>query len=241
MDGDHDATDIDDTNTSSDPPPEISVPHNFFINFSPELKTWLAQVLDGDNNDDFLDIQNLFDFINEFCKKACSLKQFLPVRICGDQWLRSEIMLETSKADSIDLEQAESPDILAGDNPLCGLTCDQALNYTSSESRETPDINIITQSNILPRQASLKKLLTSVAKTSRAKSLGMPLRILTNIAGNVHRTLGFDAIEDGDPRGTCTIPEGLNTDLQEKCKVSTKQAHFGYLCLSDIYISVGCG
>ena len=225
MDGDHDATDIDDTNTSSDPPPEISVPHNFFINLPLELKTWLAQVLDGEDNDDFLDILHFFDVITESCKEACSLNQFLPKRICGDQWLRSEIMLETSKADPLDLEQAGSPDVLAGDNPLCGLTSEQALNYFSSESREVPDFNILTRSNILPRQASVKKLLTSVAKSRRPKSL-------TNIAGRVQRTLGFDAIEDANPRGTrtLTLPEGLKTDLQKICKVRTKQAYFGYFC-----------
>lgn len=233
MDGPHvDATDINIgyTNTSSDPPPEISVPHNFFINFSPELKTWLAHVLDSDDNDYFLDILNFFDVINEFCKEACSLNQFLPVRICGDQWLRSEIVLKTSKADSMDLEHAESPDVLAGDNPLCKLTSEQALNNSSSESRETRDFKIITRSNILPRQASLKKLLTSVAKSSRAKSLGMPWGRLTNIAGRVQRTLGFDAIEGADPKGTLTLPEGFKTDLQKICKVRTKQAYFGYFC-----------
>jgi hypothetical protein len=232
MDGLHDATDLNIRHTNySNPPPEISVPHNFFINFSTELKTWLAQVLDSDDNDDFLDILNFFDHvINEFCKEACSLNQFLPKRICGDQWLRSEIMLEPSKADSTDLEHTESPDVLAGDNSLGRYTDEQALNYSSSESRKTPGFNIIIWSNILPRQASLKKMLISVAKSSRAKSLGMPWRILTNIAGKVQRTLGFDAIEDGDPRGTSTLPEGLKTDLQKICKVRTKQAYFGSLC-----------
>jgi hypothetical protein len=191
MGGDHDAIDIDDTNTSSDPPPEISVPHNFFIKFSPELKTWLTHVLDGDDDDD-VNFHMILKFFNsklyESYKKVCSSNWFLPVRICGDQWLRSEIILDTSK------------------------------DHASSKSR-TPKIT--TRSNILPLQASSKKLLTSVAKSSCAKSLGMPLRILTNIAGRVQRTVAFDAIEDGDPRGTCTFLEGSKTDLQKICKVSS--------------------
>ena len=184
MGGDHhDATDIDDTD-----PPEISVPHDFII-FSPELRTWLAEKLDGDDDDSFHEILNFFNSeLYESCKKACSSNWFLPERIYGDQWLRSEIMLDNSK------------------------------DLSSSESRTH---NIRIRSNILPLQASSKKLLTSVAKSSRAKSLGMPLRTLTNIAGRVHKTLAFDAIEDGDPRGTCTLPEGSKADLQKICKVSS--------------------
>lgn len=187
MDGHNDATDIGDSLTSSDLPSEISVPHDFFMsNFSPELRTWLAHVLDGDDNDDFHEILNFFDSIYEFCKKACELNEILRVRICGDQWLRNEITWKTSK------------------------------DLSSSESRD-----IITRSNILPRQASLTKLLTSVAKSSPAKSHGMPQRVLDNIAGRVQRTLGFDAIEDGDPRGTCMLSEGLKTDVQKIWKVSS--------------------
>jgi hypothetical protein len=188
MGADHDAIDTDDTNTSSDPPPEISVPDNFFIKFSPEFKTWLTHVLDGDDDDNFHMILNFFKLYESY-KKLCSSNWFLPVRFCGDQWLRSEIILDTSK------------------------------DHASSKSR-TPKIT--TWSNILPLQASSKKLLTSVAKSSCAKSLGMPLRILPNIAGRVHKTLALDAIEDGDPRGTCTFLEGSKTELQKKiCKVSS--------------------
>jgi hypothetical protein len=137
----------------------------FCIRFSTEFEEWLAGV-DGKSHE----VLTVFGRIKDFCKEISSSKNYLLERMHNDQWLQSEITL---KSYSIHVAIASKPqgEVLE-QLPVDGDSKDVMVSPNSSL---TADVDMTVRSNILPRQASLKKLGRSVDSSHASKYLSLSL------------------------------------------------------------------
>jgi hypothetical protein len=162
----------------------------FCIRFSTEFEKWLAGV-DGKSHE----VLTVFGRIKDFCKEVSSSKNYLLERMHNDQWLQSEITLKiTKKSYSIHVAIASK---LQGEVleqlPVDGDSKDVMVSPNSSP---TAGVDMTVRSNILPRQASLKKLGRSVASSHASKYLSLSWllanagRDKTRLLHYLHRILG---------------------------------------------------
>lgn len=164
----------------------VSLQDFFCVRFSTEFEEWLAGV-DGKSHE----MLTVFGRIKNFCKEVSSSKNYLLERMHNDQWLQSEITL---KSYSIHVAIASKPqgEVLE----QLSVNGDSKDVMVSPNSSPTADVDMTVRSNILPRQASLKKLGRSVAKTHASKYLSLSWlladagRDKTRLLPYLHRILG---------------------------------------------------
>lgn len=145
---------------------ERSVPQDVFcIKFCTEFEEWLAE-LDCKSHHSHK-MLTIFGRIKDFCKQVSTSKNYLLERMHNDQWLQSEITL---KKHSIHVAIASKPqgEVLE-QLPVDGNSKEV---MGSPNSSPTADVDMTVRSNILPRQASLKKP-QSVATSHASKYLSL--------------------------------------------------------------------